>query len=163
MGQCLHSLNDRMFIDKNDETDSHIINMITAVPLEKASTLSFLRHFNITPTQQRLQIAQLLLSKAQHLSADDILAKLKPLVSKATVYNTLGLFVEKGLIKQVIVDPTKVFYDSNISNHHHFYNVDTGELIDIDTSNNLLLNQLPHLPAGTEATGIDIIIRICNK
>ena len=80
-------------------------------------------------------------------------------VSKATVYNTLGLFASKGLIREVIVDPTRVFYDPNTSDHHHFYNVDTGELQDIDVAD-VQVSQLPELPAGTVTDGVDVIIRV---
>jgi len=81
------------------------------------------------------------------------------LVSKATVYNTLGLFASNGLIREVIVDPARVFYDSNNSSHHHFYNIDTGELTDID-SDSMELAELPDMPDGTVAAGVDIIIRV---
>jgi Fur family iron response transcriptional regulator len=81
------------------------------------------------------------------------------LVSKATVYNTLGLFASSGLIREVIVDPARVFYDSNTGNHHHFYNVDTGELTDID-SDSMEITTLPEMPAGTVAAGVDIIVRV---
>ena len=64
-------------------------------------------------------------------------------------------------MKEVIVDPTRVFYDPNTSHHHHFYNTDTGELIDIDPQN-LDITALPELPEGTVAEGIDIIIRVRN-
>ena len=84
-----------------------------------------------------------------------------PLVSKATVYNTLGLFARKGLFKEVIVDPSKVFYDTNTSEHYHFYAMDSGELIDIE-GDHLRIENMPTLPEGTEAAGIDIVIRIRN-
>ena len=80
-------------------------------------------------------------------------------VSKATVYNTLGLFARNGLVREVIVDPTRVFYDPNTSDHHHFYNIDTGELLDINTSE-LRISDLPELPEGTVAAGVDVIIRV---
>ena len=82
-------------------------------------------------------------------------------VSKATVYNTLGLFTRKGLIREVIVDPSRVFYDPNTCDHHHFYNVDTGELRDIKASE-LAIETLPELPSGTVADGVDVIIRLRN-
>ena len=85
-----------------------------------------------------------------------------PVVSKATVYNTLGLFASKGLLSEVIVDPTKVFYDSNTSDHHHFYAMDSGELMDIE-GDSLRLENMPVLPEGTEAEGIDIVIRVRNS
>ncbi|MDA0822189.1 MAG: Fur family transcriptional regulator [Proteobacteria bacterium] len=119
----------------------------------------------ISPTAQRVQIADVLLSQRQHLSAEQVLARLNEIgtmVSKATVYNTLGLFAERGLIRQVIVDPTKVFYDSNIEHHHHFYNVDDGTLTDVPAIE-LPIDQLPCPPDGTDTVGIDIVIRTRNK
>lgn len=107
----------------------------------------------------------IMLAEMQHLSADQVLARAKDegyAVSKATVYNTLGLFAEKGLIRQVIVDPAKVFYDSNTGEHYHFYNVDTGKLIDLPAEQ-MAISDLPTVPAGTIAEGVDVIVRIRNK
>jgi Fur family iron response transcriptional regulator len=121
-----------------------------------------LREVGITPTQQRVQIAEILFARPQHLSADQILAVVNsngPIASKATIYNTLGLFARKGLVREVIVDPSKVFYDSNTSAHHHFYNVDSGELTDID-AREVMISNLPDLPANTQPAGVDIIFRI---
>lgn len=83
----------------------------------------------------------------------------RPRVSKATIYNTLNLFSRKGLVRQIIVDPTKMFYDSNVGKHHHFYNIDTGELTDVPPGS-IQVDDLPELPAGTVAAGIDVIIRV---
>jgi len=116
----------------------------------------------ISPTQQRVHIATVLLSKSQHLSADQVMHIVNRdsnVASKATVYNTLGLFARKGLVREVIIDPSKVFYDSNTSPHHHFYNVSSGELMDIDTSQ-LDITRLPEPPQGTECEGVDVIIRV---
>ena len=121
-----------------------------------------LREAGITPTQQRVQIAEILFARPQHLSADQILAVVNSngqIASKATIYNTLGLFARKGLVREVIVDPSKVFYDSNTSAHHHFYNVDSGELTDIDAGE-VMISSLPDMPANTQAAGVDIIFRI---
>ena len=82
-------------------------------------------------------------------------------MSLATVYNTLGLFARNGLIREVIVDPARVFYDPNTSNHHHFYNIDTGELRDIEAAE-LDIETLPAPPEGTVAEGVDVIIRVRN-
>ena len=90
-----------------------------------------LRQHGINPTHQRIEIAYALFSKQEHLSADQILAAVNTKhseTSKATVYNTLNLFVEKKLIREVIVDPSKVFYDPNTHEHHHFYDVVSGQL-----------------------------------
>jgi len=119
----------------------------------------------ISPTQQRRQIARVLFARPQHLSAEQILERVNAeqhLVSKATVYNTLGLFTRKGLIREVVVDPSKVFYDSNTTPHHHYFNLSTGKLSDID-SDQLALSQLPTAPDGTELEGVDIIVRLRNK
>lgn len=116
----------------------------------------------ISPTQQRVHIASALLCKAQHLSADQVMGivnRESHVASKATVYNTLGLFARKGLVREVIIDPSKVFYDSNTSPHHHFYNVSSGELMDI-ASNELDIARLPQPPNGTECEGVDVIIRV---
>lgn len=123
-----------------------------------------LRAHGILPTQQRLMIARVLFERHQHLSADQVLQRVndgRDRVSKATVYNTLGLFVAKGLVREVIIDPARVFYDTNVGDHHHFYNVDTGELTDIQASE-LAISNLPELPDGTVAAGVNVIIRISN-
>jgi Fur family iron response transcriptional regulator len=121
-----------------------------------------LRAHGIAPTHQRVEIANVLFSRCEHLSADQILAAVNSRhseTSKATVYNTLKLFLEKGLVREVIVDPTKVFYDPNTQPHHHFYNVASGELTDIPASS-MQLAGVPEMPAGMVADSIDVIVRI---
>ena len=108
--------------------------------------------YGILPTPQRLEIAGILLQRPQHLSADQIINRLRgggSSVSKATVYNTLNLFSERGLVKEVMVDPVRKFYDSVTHPHHHFYNVDTGNLSDIPDSQ-VRFKNLPEMPVGTE-------------
>lgn len=120
---------------------------------------------SIRPTVQRVEIARILLARPQHLSADQVLLKTnqqKAPVSKATVYNTLKLFAEKGLIRQMTIEPGKVFYDSNTRSHHHFYNEDTGVLEDIETPDIVIANW-PDLPQNTVRTGVDVVIRVKNK
>ena len=116
----------------------------------------------VFPTTQRVDVALLILAKPQHLSADQIIAGIRAMgsrVSKATVYNTLNLFCERGLLRTVDVDPTRQYYDSSIGAHHHFYNVDTGELIDIPLDA-VTLNVNTALPPGTEQMGVDVVIRV---
>ena len=116
----------------------------------------------VKPTRQRLAIARVLFARHQHLSADQVMTLVNQNdaeLSKATVYNTLKLFVEKRLIREVIVDPDKVFYDSNTSPHHHFYDIQTGEIIDIDAAE-ITVARLPPLPEGKVAEGVDVIVRI---
>lgn len=127
--------------------------------------VELLRRHDINPTHQRIEIAYALFSRGEHLSADQVLAIVNDRhseTSKATVYNTLNLFLEKKLIREVIVDPNKVFYDPNTLPHHHFYNVDTGELADIDASE-IAISGLPELPPGVETEGVDIIVRIRSR
>lgn len=120
---------------------------------------------DINPTFQRNEIARVMLSKPQHLSADQVLTLVNARdghVSKATVYNTLNLFVEKGLIREVAIDPTKIFYDSNTSHHHHYYNEDTGELYDFETDD-MSLNPKSSLPENTVQSGVDVVVRVKNS
>ncbi|HKK14564.1 MAG TPA: Fur family transcriptional regulator [Gammaproteobacteria bacterium] len=137
---------------------------MTRQALSRDDVTELLRGRGIMPTQQRVNIAQVLFARDRHLSADQVLALAnqdRHGVSKATVYNTLGLFARRGLVREVIVDPARVFYDPNTRPHHHFFNVDTGSLVDID-HDDLALEQLPELPAGTVAEGVDVIIRVRN-
>jgi Fur family iron response transcriptional regulator len=119
----------------------------------------------ITPTQQRVEIGLALLTKPQHLSADQVLTRVNfdsNLVSKATVYNTLGLFVRRKLINEVSIDSAKIFYDSNTAPHHHFYNVDTGILHDIDTTA-IELSHLPTPPHAAQIKDVSIIVRVQER
>ncbi|MEE9552540.1 MAG: transcriptional repressor [Gammaproteobacteria bacterium] len=119
----------------------------------------------INPTAQRVEIAKVLLARQQHMSAGQVLARVnkrKAVASKATVYNTLKLFAEKGLVRQLIIESDKVFYDSNTALHHHFYNEDTGMLQDID-ADKMVITNLPKLPEGTVNSGVDVIIRVKHK
>ena len=124
--------------------------------------IALLRRHGVAPTHQRLEIANVLFGRGEHLSADRILALVNDRhaeTSKATVYNTLNLFRDRGLIREVIVDPKRVFYDPNTQPHHHLYNIDTGEITDIDAED-LAVSGLPELPQGMVTEGVDIIVRI---
>ncbi len=130
--------------------------------MSRSEILSLFNEHGILPTPQRVEVAGVLLERPQHLSAEQILDKLRgtgSAVSKATVYNTLKLFGERGLIKEVMVDPQRKFYDSTTHAHHHFYNVDTGELGDIGCDD-IRFQELPTLPAGTEQESIEVIIKV---
>ena len=121
------------------------------------------RH-GVSATIQRLDVAEILFAAPQHLSAEQIIERLKANgknVSKATVYNTLNMFVAQGLLREVHVDPERTFYDSTTHPHHHFFNVDTRELMDIPSSE-ISIDRLPELPAGTQAEGVDVVIRVRN-
>ena len=113
-------------------------------------------------TAQRRVVAEVLDGEHVHLTADEVHSRAVtrlPEISRATVYNTLNLFVEKKLIREVIVDPNKVFYDPNTAPHHHFYNVDTGDLTDIEAGT-IEISRLPQLPECMVTAGVDVIVRI---
>ncbi len=124
-----------------------------------------LSHYGINPTVQRQDIASLLLYQDRHLSAEDILTEVNKYcvrASKATVYNTLNLFVSKGLLREVVVDPQRIYYDANTRPHYHLYNLDTKKLTDI-CSDDLEISLLPNLPSELELDGIDIVVKVTNK
>jgi Fur family transcriptional regulator, iron response regulator len=142
--------------------DSAVAEVLKNPGPEDSGTVATLERRGISPTPQRVRIARELLGRPQHLSAEQILERVNrrgAAVSKATVYNTLKLFTQKGLVREVIVDPSRVFYDSNIDSHHHFFNVDTGELEDIPIER-VEFSRFPALPKGTFQDGVDVIIRV---
>ncbi|WP_018878802.1 Fur family transcriptional regulator [Thioalkalivibrio sp. ALE28] len=141
-------------------TDSHNPDLLS---VDAAREL--LREHAISPTEQRVEIARVMFARHQHLSAEQILAQLvrhSSRVSKATVYNTLNLFAEKGLVREVLIDPAKLFYDSNLNPHHHLFHTDTGELEDVDPAR-IDISDLPPLPEGKELQGVDVVIRVGSR
>jgi Fur family iron response transcriptional regulator len=133
--------------------------------MTRSGLLYFFDKHGILPTPQRVEIAGILLERPQHLSAEHILERLKASgssVSKATVYNTLNLFSERGLVKEVMVDPVRKFYDSTTHPHHHFYNVDSGELSDIPDEQ-VCFQDLPELPEGTERESVEVLIKVRDR
>ena len=130
--------------------------------MNRQDILNRLREHDVAPTSQRIEVADILLSRPQHLSADQIIDQLNVLgsrVSKATVYNTLKLFSKNGLVKECNVDPSRRYYDSTTHAHHHFYNVDTGELTDI-AEDRISIMGIPELPQGTARESVEILIKI---
>ena len=134
-------------------------------PYSEAEMGELLREHGIHPTAQRVAVACVLFNRGQHLAAEDLFRFVKSSgarISKATVYNTLGALAKKGVIREVIADPSRVFYDPNVSPHHHFYDEESGELTDVDATE-VAVTKLPPLPAGSELHGIDVIIRLRPK
>jgi len=119
----------------------------------------------IRPTAQRLRVAEVLLTAPRHLTAEQIIGALRETsgrVSKATVYNTLNLFVAEGLAREIHADPERCVYDSTMTPHHHFQNVETGEMTDI-RPDELTFAHLPELPPGTEIAAVDVVIRVRRR
>lgn len=124
-----------------------------------------LRHAGIQPTRQRLAVAQALLPTPVHLAADDILIAARtylPSLSRATVYNTLPLFVEKGLLRALRLDPERTVYDSRTDAHSHIYHEDTGVLEDIPCAA-VQWPSIPSLASNLELVGLDVIVRVRQK
>lgn len=133
--------------------------------MRREQILERLREFGVMPTPQRIEVAEVLLERPQHLSADQILDRLRregSRVSKATVYNTLRLFSDRGLVKELNVDPSRKFYDSTTHPHHHFYHVGSGDICDIP-ADQVGIMQLPPLPEGTVQESVEVLIRIRDK
>lgn len=137
--------------------------MMDAAPLHSREAIAeLLRQNDINPTHQRIEIAYALFSRRQHLSAEQVMGIVNarvPECSKATIYNTLNLLREKRMIREVVVDPAKVFYDPNTSEHHHLYDVVRGTLVDIPAGE-IEVKGMPHLPEGMTAESVDIVVRV---
>ena len=124
-----------------------------------------LRQHDAKPTVQRMALAEILFSQPQHVCAEGLLDHARDSgmrVSKATIYNTLKLFVRCGLLREINVDANRRYYDSTITPHHHFYNVDTGELVDIPKGS-VRLAELPDLPPGTEPAGVELVVKVRQR
>lgn len=116
----------------------------------------------IRPTEPRLQIAAVLLSSPQHLSAEQIAEALERRgahVAKATIYNTLNLFAAHGLIRQLTLDGARTWFDSNVDAHYHFHDVHSGALTDVAVGE-VQFARLPTVPEGYELAGVDLVIRL---
>lgn len=128
-----------------------------------APVLERLRGAGLRPTRQRLALARLLFEKGdRHVSAEQLHAEAMTAsipVSLATVYNTLHQFTGAGLLREVVVEPGRSYFDTNISDHHHFYHEDGGELCDIP-GNELSVGALPAPPHGTKVSRVDVIVRV---
>jgi Fur family transcriptional regulator, iron response regulator len=96
-----------------------------------------LRERGIQPTSQRVAVARYVLQTDEHPSADQVFAKVKPtlpILSRATVYNTLNLFVKQGLLRELIIAEGKTVFDPNVERHHHFIEEDSGRIHDVPWS-----------------------------
>ena len=124
-----------------------------------------LRGHGIIPTHQRIAIAHALFARGEHLSADQVMAIVNgrhPETSKATVYNTLNQLTDAGLLRQVSVDGTKTYFDTNVTAHHHFYLENNHELVDIPDPH-LVLQKMPEVPEGYEIARVDMVVRLRKK
>ena len=127
-----------------------------------------LRSFGLRPTKQRLAICKVLFDRKEtfHFTIDNLKKKIekstKSKISLATVYNTVHAFKKNGYLKEISLQGNKTFFDTNSSVHHHFYDEDTGDLMDIK-NDNILLNKLPTAPKGKKIKDIEITVNIANN
>ena len=131
----------------------------------KSKVQEKLKLYGLRPTRARTRIGMILLDKPKHLSADQVHEKLKQKgyrISKATVYNTLNAFAKYGIVSEVTIDPSRTYYDSTTKAHHHFFNVDTGQLMDI-ASDDISVENIPRLPDNTQIQDLEIVVKISNK
>lgn len=122
-----------------------------------------LRLAGLRPTRQRLALAGLLFGSGdRHVSAESLHAealKARAGVSLATVYNTLNQFTQAGLLREVAIEGSRSYFDTNVSNHIHFFLEDEERLVDIPVAD-LDIKGLPQPPSGREISRIDVIIRL---
>lgn len=128
--------------------------------------LERLRRVNVRPTRQRLALARLLFERGhRHVTAESLHEEALAAdvqVSLATVYNTLHQFTSVGLLREIVVEPSRSYFDTNVSDHHHFYSEDGGDLEDIP-SDHIVISRLPEPPAGKQLSRIDVVVRIRNE
>ncbi|HXQ50306.1 MAG TPA: Fur family transcriptional regulator [Stellaceae bacterium] len=127
------------------------------------NALEMLRAAHLRPTRQRLALAKLLFEHGdRHVTAEQLhgeaVAASVP-VSLATVYNTLHQFIEAGLLREVVVNSGRSYFDTNVSDHHHFFFEDSGRLLDIP-GEHVAVSGLPKPPAGAAIRRVDVIIRL---
>ena len=128
-----------------------------------AGTIELIRKAGLRPTRQRVGLSFLLFHTGdRHVTADQLHGEADAAglrVSLATVYNTLHQLCDAGLLSEVVVEPGRSYFDTNIAGHHHFFNLDTGELADIP-SDSVTLSALPAPPVGTSIEQVSIIVRV---
>lgn len=134
--------------------------------LAKIPVRSRLRDVGLRPTRQRVALAEILFSHGhRHLSAEDLHAEAlsaKVPVSLATVYNTLNQFTGAGLLREVAVEGTRTYFDTNTEDHHHFYVENENRVFDIPGAH-VAIGDLPPPPEGMEIVRVDVVVRLRPK
>ena len=122
-----------------------------------------LKKLKLRPTLQRVAITETLLRKKEvHVTAyslEKMLVKSKVYISRATIYNNLNELSSKGFLKKVIVKKDKMWFDTNLAKHHHFYDEEEDELVDIQESD-INFSKFPKVPNGKKIKSVDIVINI---
>ena len=127
-----------------------------------------LRSSGLRPTKQRLSICRVLFDRKEtfHFTIDKLKKKIekntKSKVSLATVYNTVHAFKNNGFLREISLQGNKTFFDTNSTNHHHFYDEDTGDLMDIKNGD-ISVSKIPSAPKGKKIQDIEITINVANN
>lgn len=131
-----------------------------------SNALRCLQNVGLRPTRQRLALAKLLFDgDDRHVTAEVLHQEVTgsgAKVSLATVYNTLHQFTEAGILKEVIVDSNRTYFDTNMSDHHHIFFKDEEALMDI-SAENLVISSMPDVPAGKKISGVSVVIHMENE
>jgi len=127
-----------------------------------------LRSSGLRPTKQRLAICKVLFERKDtfHFTIDNLKKKIekntKTKISLATVYNTVHAFKNNGYLKEISLQGNKTFFDTNATSHHHFYDQDTGDLMDIKNED-ISINKLPATPKGKKINGVEVTVSVANN
>ena len=127
-----------------------------------------LRSSGLRPTKQRLTICKVLFDRKEtfHFTIDNLKKKIekntKSKVSLATIYNTVHAFKNNGYLKEISLQGNKTFFDTNSASHHHFYDQDTGDLIDIKNED-ISISKLPSAPKGKKINDVEVTVSIANN
>ena len=135
--------------------------------MKKINILKKLRSSGLRPTKQRVEIAKFLFEREKtfHFTVESLnkllIKKSASKISLATIYNTVHAFKTAGHLSEVEVRGNKTYFDTNVSNHHHFYDSDTSELIDID-ANDIIIQKIPKAPNGKKIKNVEVFINLKN-
>ena len=133
------------------------------MPSQRPCVTAVLRMAGLRPTRQRIALAELLFSgEHRHVSAEELhgeAAGARVNVSLATIYNTLHQFQQAGLLREVAIDASRSYFDTDTSDHHHFYLEDEQRVVDIPATS-IAINGLPAPPPGMVVTHVDVIVRV---
>jgi Fur family iron response transcriptional regulator len=154
------------FMNDVDPTTGPGQQLVAAETSTKGTVERMLRQAGLRPTRQRVALADIMFSKGnRHVTAEELYDEAGAAhvpVSLATVYNTLHQFTQSGLLREVAVDGTKTFFDTNVSDHHHFFIEELDTVIDVPQGM-LKLGALPTPPTGTEIVRVDVVVRVRLK
>jgi Fur family transcriptional regulator, iron response regulator len=152
-------------VDRASASESKILALLRSDEVANQMRRK-LREIGLRPTRTRVALGNILFGKGdRHVSAEmlfDEASQAKVPVSLATVYNTLHQFTEVGLLRQVAIDSSKSYFDTNNTEHHHYYLEDRHELMDIPPTD-VAVGQVPVPPAGYEVVRIDVVVRLRRK